>query len=377
MAIRALKILTAGARRGRIALAVLVALGATSCAKSCGGCTAANVRLTRNPYARVDWAHDQRLKTQLHEHIRDNPDFLKRMDDAGYNAVALMHYSGVASRDYPWRERHWPPERFVPAEVLATLKNIKVFFPNAEEVGFQHLLSPFLTTYIAKWQKSLYPRREPWHYDSMQEAIDLIRKYGGLPFIAHPWKKPAYYAKLRNFTGMELYNAYCRQKFQTHQQARDKNENLMRSWDRVLLDNPAVVGIAVNDWFGPWNPEPGISPDVRDSGKIIVFAKRATLADLRKGLESGAVLAIKDLGSVKGQFPQLHAIHADQTSIRIELAPKPAAKVRWIADGKPLSRAGPELPLTAIARGTHYVRAEIIGADGSTVYTQAFGFGAP
>jgi hypothetical protein len=335
---------------------------------------AASVRVTRNPYAGVDWSRDLRLKTALHDHVQDRPAYLKGMDAAGYHAVPIMHYSGVASKSYTWRERHWPAERVLPPELFAELSSIKLFFPSAEEVGHHHMTSPLLTTYIAKWESKYYERREAWHYASTQEAIDLIQGLGGLAFIAHPWKASRDYERLRRFTGMEIYNAYCRHKFQTGEHERDRNPRLLSNWDRVLLARPSVVGIAVNDWFGPWRDREliGASEDVYDSGKVIVLAKEATLPAFRAALTGGAVLAVKDLGKVKDHFAEVRSIAVTATAIRVELGPGSEAEVHWIADGDPLEHRAAELPLSILAPATRYVRAEIVGDDGSTTYTQAF-----
>lgn len=346
---------------------------------ACGGLRANGVKVIRNPYAHVDWSSDRALKAQLHEHVGDGPAPLQRMDDAGYDIVPLMQYSGVTSRRIAWHERHWPPERFLPEGFQSKLKHIKLFYPSAEEVGFMHLLSPFLTTYIAKWDPKSHERRESWHYSSTQQAIDLIRSHGGLPFIAHPWKEPKHYAHLHGFSGMELYNAYCRNAFQIGKTRRDENEKLVRSWDSVLLRDPSIVGIAVNDWFGPGTfgfpgADPRVTADTRDSGKVIVLMKQISLEAFRAALSSGAVLAVKDLGKVKDHFPRVRAINVNEQAIRIE-ATDPAAEVHWFVDGKALPQHGVELSLSTLTSGSRYARAEIVGRDGSTVYTQAFALG--
>ncbi len=331
------------------------------------------MRVSRNPYAPVDGERDLRLKTAMHDHVRAKPAYLKRMDAAGYDAVPLMHYSGVASLQHPWRERRWPPEQYLPQELFAELRHIKVFYPNAEEIGFDHVTSPFLTTYIAVWEEGHYARREPWHYGSTQEAIDLIRAFGGLAFVAHPWEPPEVYTTLKRFDGMELYNAYCRQKFLDGTSSSDCNTVLLRNWDHVLRRRPEVVGIAVNDWYGPWiDPNPKVAPETRDSGKVLVLAKAATLAGLRAGITAGAVLAVKDLGARKDRYPDVRAIRVDARAITIALDPRRGGEVHWIANGEHLDEEGPVLPLTALDPEHRYVRAEIVGRDGSTVYTQAF-----
>lgn len=333
----------------------------------------APVRVVRNPYADVDFEHDLRLMSQFHEHVRDKPELIGALDVAGYNAVGLMHYSGVASKDYTWKERHWPPEAFLPPEFLSSMRSIQLLFPNAEEVGFDHITSPFLTTYIAKWEPAAYPRRERWHYGSTQEAIDLIRSLGGLPFIAHPWSNAESYAGLSGIAGMEIYNAYCRHKFEVKAASSDKNGKLMRSWDRVLRDHPEVVGVAVNDWFGAASDDPELLPATRDSGKAIVLAHEVSLASFRDAIERGAVLAVMDLGEVKGGFPGLDAIRVRDDEIEITTGED--VDVRWVADGELLPAHARTLPLHDVPRGAPYVRAELVGQAGSTVYTQAFALG--
>lgn len=326
-----------------------------------------------DPYAGVDWEHDERLTTQFHEHVRNNPELIGKLDAAGYNAVGLMHYSGVASKDYTWKERHWPPEHELPADFIAGLKHIKVLFPNAEEVGFDHITSPFLTRYIAKWEPEHFERREPWHYASTQEAIDRIREFGGLAFIAHPWRHAKAYTKLQGFRAMELYNAYCRHKFEIHSTKTDQNEKLRASWDAVLQKNPAVLGVAVNDWFGVWSDDPKLKPTTRDSGKSIVLVKEVSLAGLRDAVDRGAVLAVQDFGETKGQLPRLEKIVVSTDAIELSIAKDAGAEIHWIADGKPLGSTSPRLLLSDLKPGARYVRAEISNAEGSTVFTQAFG----
>ncbi len=113
------------------------------------------LRVYHNPYAEVDWQHDFRLKTQLHDHVGVSPDRIVAYDSAGYDVVSLMTYSGVASLSYSWHLRHWPPDAWLPSSVLGSLHNIKFFIPNGEEVGYCHLTSALMTTYIAKFELTL------------------------------------------------------------------------------------------------------------------------------------------------------------------------------------------------------------------------------
>ena len=100
----------------------------------------------------------------------------------------------------------------------------------------------------------------------------------------------------------------------------------------------AVVGIAVNDWFGPWNDEGALSKRTRDSGKTLVMVKDVTLANLRASLASGAVLAIKDIGDPKNRLPRVRAIVVDERVIRIELEPN--GLPTWQVPEDPIQRVG-------------------------------------
>jgi hypothetical protein len=335
-------------------------------------CNRDRLQVRHNPYAHVDWKTVHAWKAQMHEHVRDDMTLLKQMDAAGYDIVPLMHYSGVEGHGGAWHERHWPPERYLPAGFAAEFKHIKLFYPNAEEVGYEHVTSPMLTTYIERRPKG-DAQVKPFHYASTQQAIDLIAQHGGLPFIAHPWSKPQHYTSLHAYTGMELYNAYCRHKFQVKERKRDCNEALLRSWDTVLAKDPSIVGIAVNDWFGPGTIVAGTAPDTLDSGKIVMLMQHATLDEFRNALKSGALFAIKDLGAIKDRFPRIRSIAVDDDSIRIVLG-KPGGEVHWIVDGQTRS-SGPVLKLGNLPKTARYARAEVRNADGSTTYTQAFALG--
>ena len=82
-----------------------------------------------------------------------------------------------------WTERFWPPEQWLSEGLLNSFENIKFLIPNAEEHGPIHLTSPFLTTYIEHWNPVKDPQKQPYHYQTRQEAIDLIDFYDGLAIV--------------------------------------------------------------------------------------------------------------------------------------------------------------------------------------------------
>ncbi len=144
-----------------VAWSVLAATAALSCGLLD---PAKEMRVSHNPYEEVDWSADHRLVTQFHDHVAADPERIRAYDNAGYDVVSLLDYSGVEMLDYAWRERIWPPSAWLAQPFLGSLESIKFFLPNAEEVGYYHLTSPFLTEYIAKWE----PKWEFWRPPSQQ-----------------------------------------------------------------------------------------------------------------------------------------------------------------------------------------------------------------
>jgi hypothetical protein len=324
-----------------------------------------------NPYSEVNWSKDLRLKAQHHDHPGINESNLRAYDDAGYDVVSLMTYSGVASMNYSVQERLWPPEDFLSQSFLNSLKNLKIFIPNAEEVGYGHITSPFLTTYISKWEPEYYSSKESWHYSSTQECIDLITDYGGMAFIAHPWDGYGVYADLTGYAGIEIYSAYVRYQelnsTDTFWTSTDRNAVMVQVWDKMLVKDQFVRAIAVNDHFGPYSNIAGLDESTRDSGKIIVFTHEKTLESYRDAIERGAFFAVKDIGIIKDKYPDIRSISVDDNFITIDTDDT----VLWIANGVQVEQ-GKIFQYNPFSVKTFYVRAEIIASGGSTVYTQAF-----
>lgn len=337
--------------------------------------------LEYNPYAKVDWKKARRCLAQHHDHVYVVEKKYRAYDQAGYGAVTVLHYSGVKSKKYTWQKRHWPLsdylEGFASDEAfLASCKNLKLLLPGAEEVGGHHMTSPFLKTYIAKWEPKEYDQREEWHYASTQECIDLIRKHGGLPLIAHPWNPINTYRKLRNYHAIEIYSTFAA--YQPHRKERedrqdwrdnDRNKIMLKLWD-VLLDETStrIWGIAVNDWYGPPNEKVMSEfPDIGDSGKIMALLEEYTLESYRKALEGGAFFAIRDNGVQKGKIPVIKKIELAKDSISVDTD----GAVKWITNrGQPLG-ANRSLSLKALPAKSTYVRAEVTNENG-TVYVQPF-----
>ena len=364
-----------GARRVCALLGCLV-LGGCSTDQGAWSEPDLELRIYASPYENVDWASDMRLTAQHHDHIAASVAGLLAYEAAGYDVVSLMDYSGdVGFRD-SLRERLWPANRWVPTSLLPSFKSIKVFVPNAEESGLpmrpgeqlKHVTSPFLETYI-EGANSPGTAWSPNQYGTMDQLLARVREFGGVPCVAHPWNFSYVEMDLKGDYCVEVYSAYAeafRELGLPYFVNTDRNKALVDQWDRALEDNQRVFAIAVNDHFGPATRAP-LSAQTIDSGKILVLAKAATLPAYRDAFSSGSFFAVRDVGAIKNRYPRVSSIDVQSTLIFVETT----ATVKWIANGA-IVGTGPMLLYRDLPYGVTYVRAEIAGQDGSTVYTQAF-----
>lgn len=340
----------------------------------------ADLVVTYNPYGAVDWTKNHRSLSQQHDHVYTTESNYRAYDAAGYNAVSVMHYSGVLGsyQGSAWQWRRWPLSDYLPnynsdEAFLATCQNLRTLIPNAEEVGYDHITSPFLTTYIAKWEPAYYAQREPWHYANAQECIDLIRNNGGMAFIAHPINlpTPSYYYALSGYSGIEIYSAYLAYSYASGGSTYNGNARILSVWDSLLQNRSTLIwGIAANDWYGPqWNNN-GQYREVKDSGKTLVMVRDWSLQEYRDALTRGAFFAIKDIGIVKRQFPVINSISVQSQSIITISTP---GSVKWISNGAVVSESS-VLNLTTLPETAVYVRAEISNEFG-TLYSQPFTLG--
>jgi hypothetical protein len=206
-------------------------------------------------------------------------------------------------------------------------------------------------------------------YASLKQLVAAVRSFGGLPCVAHPFNYD--YDELEGLLCVEMYNAYAEAARidmpGTWLHTRDGNAMLLASWDRALERNHRVLGIAVNDHFGPARRGGRVPNEVIDSGKIIVLSKAVTPEAYRNALERGAFFAVRDTGKVKDQYPHVFHISVQETFASIEST----GNVTWKTRGNTVT-TGPVILYSDLPPDSRYVRAEIAGADGSVVYTQAF-----
>lgn len=334
------------------------------------------LRVYSSPYRAVDWVNDLRLIAQHHDHVGASINGILAYDAAGYDVMSLMDYSGDPNFRAALRQRLWPVRQFVPESLLPSLKNIKLFLPNAEESGLalrpgeqlKHVTSPFLETYIEGTASPGLPAGSN-QYTSLEQLFGLVRDLGGTPCLAHPWNFRYDELELGDSYCVEIYSAFAaafRERNVPYYTNVDRNKVLVDYWDGVLLRNQRVYAIAVNDHFGPQALGP-LSPEVRDSGKILVLAREATLPSYRESFNSGRYFAVVDRGAVKGRYPRIHSIDVQNEVIYLETE----GDVTWVANGQRIA-TGPLLSYRTLEYGVTYVRAEVADTGGSVVYTQAF-----
>ena len=325
----------------------------------------AEYRVSYNPYENVNWENDQHCLTQLHDHVNVYESKIRAYDEAGYNAIAILNYSGVQSLSYSWKERHWPLSNYLTEyssdeEFLSTCNNLKILIPSAEEVGFRHITSPFLKTYIEKWEPEFSSDKQNWQYQSNQECIDLINENGGLPFMAHPWNSPSDYLEYNDLKGIEIFSGYALNNNPKEQ------SNFLNVWDKLLEEKSTTIwGISVNDWYGPfWNNCSSNSASC-DSGKIVVLIKDWNLEEFQLSLTNGTFFSIADIGEIKGKYPIIHSI---ETKYSINIFSNNL--VKWFSNGTMIFE-GNELKLNNLPSGLKYIRAEISNEFG-IVFLQPF-----
>ncbi|MDB4914890.1 MAG: hypothetical protein JWM95_2534, partial [Gemmatimonadetes bacterium] len=227
------------------------------------------LRVYHNPYALVDWATSERLLAQHHDHF-DTLRSIVAYDNAGYDVISYMNYSGLASASYSWRERRWPVSSWLPADFEKGLRHLKLFIPDGEEVGYQHVTSSFMTRYIAKNEAGyaqppgtiMYGGANLSNTEGTQTEIDAINIAGGFPIISHPWTGWSEYQKLEGYKGVEIYNAYVAWKAEDGSDpyfVPDRNFVMQGIWDQLLMRVQTIIGIAVIDHFGPNNNDKNLS----------------------------------------------------------------------------------------------------------------------
>jgi hypothetical protein len=325
------------------------------------------LRVYHNPYAEVDWREDRRLIAQFHDHAHVSISRIALYDAAGYDVMPLFHYIGIPEIEAAWTQVHWPAEYWLPEGFIDTLGEIEQFVPGGEHAAEWHITGPFLTSYIERWDPAKHPVKLTHHYQSNQELVDLIAARGGYPVLAHPWANIQNFAELTGLHAVEVYSAFGEFNFLTGVTDYQPNDLMMAVWDDALERDPQVFGLAVNDWHGPFCESEGCNahPRAKDSGKVELLARRATLPEIEAAFASGAMFAVKDYGLTKLAYPRVESIAIEGSSITI-LA---QGDIRWISHGEEVG-SGERFNLDTLPLHARYLRAEVHNPEGSVVFVQ-------
>jgi len=327
-----------------------------------------DLRIYESPYDEVDWQIDLRLKAQHHDHIGNSGARVLAYDRAGYDVLSVMDYSGKPTAEFSWRERIWPPEAYFPSAVLSQLTHIKILVPSAEEAGLgEHATSPFLSDYIEVSEGG--GPLATWQYRDYAGLLSAIRSNGGSPCIAHPWYEDLT-RHANSATCVEVYSAYAeamRHAGRPEYAGTNRNEQILKVWDRMLDLNERIVGIAVNDHTGPYLADGSMPDQIRDSGKILVMAREATLEAYQEAFERGAVIAVRDNGEIKDQYPVIRGVSINEDGASIDVD----GDVTWTSRGAVIGR-GNYLDRSELPANTRWVRAEVRDAGETVQFLQAF-----
>ena len=328
------------------------------------------LRVYASPYAAVDWDQDRRLIAQFHDHVQTRTDYLDPYDAAGYHLMSLFHYTGMPDDPAFWTEPRWPAEAWLPSDYFGKLQSIEQFYPGGELVADWHITGLFLTEYVEYWDPSVDPVEQPHQYQTNQELIDRVHERGGYPVLAHPWTAAVTFEDLVGLHGVEVYSAFGQMNLATGLTDYDPNELMQEVWDDQLARDPRVLGLAVNDWHGPFctNEDCVAHPEVKDSGKVELLARSSDYADVEDAFGRGAMFAVQDLGEAKLDYPRITHIAVDTDSITITYG---AGELIWISHGREVGR-GPRFDLDRLRGHARYVRAELRSVDGSIVFVQPF-----
>lgn len=376
-----------------------------------------------NPYSGVDWQSVLYVTTGLHEHANTSLE-VTEMDDAGFGAMAFMHYCGYWDDSSGAFTGMGPPRQYPPSDfgapALSSLTNIKAYIRGCEELGLRstttltaHIFGLGMTEYIeGEGCDACGPSSEDVGptsgvpsdrlYDSNQELIDLILALGGFPILAHPSIGDA-----KNATGWRAVE------FNTYMQLRDEANYLGESdriatvrdiWDTALdTRNTRIWGVGTGDQYGAFRAvnfdgddeikggSGGQIPDPTDARHIgqwqtITLVDTITEPKVTDAVRNGVMFVCHEDNTVltKGSCPDV-AVEATSSRITVTAG---GGTVSWYANpsttgtmdtpvsGRSLG-SGSSLNLSGLASDLTYVRFEVDDGSGTTVYSQPFSLRAP
>lgn len=199
---------------------------------------------------------------------------------------------------------------------------------------------------------------------TIQKNVDAVRGVAGVPHINHPnfgWAidqetllRVHLYRLLEIFNGHPLVNNL----------GGGEKPGMEEVWDFLLTGGKRVYGIAVDDahhFKGEFNRErsnPG-------RGWVAVLARSLNAAEIMRNLEAGHFYASTGI--------EIASFVVERKRITISITQRSDTRFRTEfigGGGRPLLRSEANPAVFELQSDVHYVRAKVIGSDGTVAWTQ-------
>jgi hypothetical protein len=199
---------------------------------------------------------------------------------------------------------------------------------------------------------------------TVQNDIDAIRKFGGIPQINHPnfgWAlKTDELLKLRGAPLLEIYSGHPL----VNVMGGGGVPSLESMWDALLTKDKLYWGVAVDDshHFKRMDDESAATPG---HGWVVVRASRLAPAEILSALEHGEFYSSTGV--------ELEDYQVTSTSITVKIKEKKWSKYRTEfigANGKVLSESITNPAIYRFSGGEIYVRAKVFESNGKLAWTQ-------
>jgi hypothetical protein len=199
--------------------------------------------------------------------------------------------------------------------------------------------------------------------ETIQKNVDAIRQAGALPSLNHPnfvWSvTPEELRQVNDLKLFEVYNGHPT----VHNFGGGGSPSLDELWDVLLSAGREVYGIAVDDAhyfkvFGPEYSNPG-------RGWVSVQAPQLSMDAILEAIEAGRFYASTGV--------ELETMSRTSDSLRVSVKQRGNTKytTRYIGkDGKVLASSYDLESSYTLRPGDAYVRATVLGSDGTTAWVQ-------
>ena len=334
-------------------------------------------RVTRNPYAGVDWQTYGRYKAQLHSHTTQSDganspsDLIDRYHAKAFDILCISDHDhwgpGVVHPDPPYPQPTWPWTDFGRDPSQLGMLAVK---------GNEYSLIDHVNGFFCDLWTQEDVDNGDWdaQNNNMAWILNEIGNRGGLAQANHPGR----YVRSANYW-VSLFES-----FQGHLHSievfnqGDKHPEDKERWGTLLTlarsrgESFALWGTSVDDahssdQIGP-NYNVYLMPDLSE-------------ASLRTAMANGAYLFMYDpegtstdrhVNGGNGYWSAAPMVnHIDVSLSRIELDPVRTDSIEWFTDANASVGTGEFVDLREDALGT-FVRAVLTGDSGAVTYTQPF-----